>query len=149
MLTPSSSSFWVQICLYNNPSLWWNLRCDGNGTWIWEGICMGTLIIIHGGSYMKEISLLVSSATVMILCTNTGSMCKCMIAEKSSSAGSYRSKILGAILAQLTLHAAVQGRMGPYPIMMKDCNSLGVGQHKNKHHRSISTTQTHADVYEF
>ncbi len=32
---------------------------------------MGTLIIIHGRSYMKEVSPLVSSATVMILFTNT------------------------------------------------------------------------------
>jgi hypothetical protein len=70
---------------------------------------------------------------------------KCTIAEKSSSAGSYRGKILGAILAQLILHAAVQGRMGPYPIIMDNCNNLEVVQHRNKPHRSLSTTQTHAN----
>jgi hypothetical protein len=107
---------------------------------------MGTLIIIHDGSYMREVSPNICSAAVMIVCTFTGLLCKCTIAEKSTAAGSYHGEILGAILAQLILHAAVQGRLGPYPVIMEDCDNLGVVCHINKPRHPLSTTQIHADV---
>jgi hypothetical protein len=107
---------------------------------------MGSFAIIHDGSYMKEISPDICLATVMILCTITGSLCKCTIVEKSTSAGSYRGEILGAILAQLILHAAAQGQMGPYPVIMEDCNNLGIVWHGNKPQWPLSTTQLQADV---
>ncbi len=62
---------------------------------------MRSLIIIHNGFYMKEVSPHISSAAVMILCFLTGCTCKCTIAKYSADAGSYRGEILGAILAQL------------------------------------------------
>jgi hypothetical protein len=82
----------------------------------------------------------------MIYCTQCGSVCKCTIAEKSEAARSYRGKILGAIITQLILHAAVQGKMGPYPIILEDCDKLGIVQHGNTPHRSLSITQLHADL---
>ncbi len=82
----------------------------------------------------------------MIYCTQRGSVCKCTIAEKSEAAGSYRGKILGAIIVQLILRAAVQGKMGPYPIILEDCDNLGVLQHGNTPYRLLSTTQMHADL---
>jgi hypothetical protein len=82
----------------------------------------------------------------MIYCTLSGFICKCTIAEKSSSAGSYRGEIFGAILAQLILSAAVQGRMGPYPISTIDCDNLGVVRHGNMFRWPLATTQPQADV---
>ncbi len=145
--TPTSISFWDKIQLYNNPSLWWNLHCNGDGSWIWEGLCMGSLIITYDRSYMWEVLPHICSAAVMSVCTVSGSLCKCTIAEKSPASGSYRGELLGAILAQLILHAAVQGRMGPYPVILEDCNNLGMVRHGNKPHRPLSMTQTHADVW--
>jgi hypothetical protein len=81
---------------------------------------MGTLIVIHDGLYMREVSPNICSAAVRIVCTFTGSLCKCTIAEKSTAAGSYRGEILGAILAQLILQAAVQRQVGPYPVIIED-----------------------------
>jgi hypothetical protein len=107
---------------------------------------MGSLVIIHGGSYMKEVSPDLCSAAIMIYCTSTSSLCKCTIAEKTASAGSYRGEILGVILAQLFLHAVVQGRMGPYPVAAIDCDNLGMVRHGNKPRRPLSTTQSQADV---
>ena len=107
---------------------------------------MGSLVINHDGSYMKEISPDICLAAVITFCTITGSLCKCTIAEKLTSAGSYRGEILGAILAQLILHASVHGEMGPYPIKMEDCNNLGIVRHSNKPGRPLSTTQPQADV---
>jgi hypothetical protein len=107
---------------------------------------MGSLVIIHDGSYMKEVSQYVCSAAVMIYCTHRGSICKCTLAEKSEAARSYRGEILGAIITQLIIHATVQGKMGPYPAILDDCDNLGVVQHGNTPHRSLSTTQMHADL---
>jgi hypothetical protein len=107
---------------------------------------MGSLVIIHDGSYMKEVSQYVCFAAVMIYCTQCASVCKCTITEKSEAAGSYCGKILGAIITQLILRAAVQGKMGPYPVILGDCDNLGIVQHGNTPHRSLSTIQTHADL---
>jgi hypothetical protein len=144
--TTIPSTFWEQIWMHNNPSLWQNLQCDGDGTWIWEGLCMGSLVIIHDGSYMKKVSQYVCSAAVMIYCTQRGSVCKCTITEKSEAARSYRGKILGAIITQFILRAAVQGKMGPYPIILEDCDNLGIVQHGHTPRRLLSTTQTHTDL---
>jgi hypothetical protein len=83
------ASFWENIRSMKNPSMWNNLRCNGNGTWIHDGLCMGLLIMVHNGSYMREVSASISAAAVMILCTVTGSICTCTIAEHSASASSY------------------------------------------------------------
>jgi hypothetical protein len=106
---------------------------------------MGSLKI-HDGSYMREILPHICSAAVMIVYTVSGSLCKCTITEKSTAAGSYQGEISGAILAQLILHAAVQERMGPYPVILEDCDNLGVVRHGNKPCQLLSRTQTHADV---
>jgi hypothetical protein len=107
---------------------------------------MGSLIIIHDRSYIQKVLPHICSAAIMIVCTVSGSLCKCTIAGKSPAAGSYQGEVLSAILTQLILHAAVQGRMGPYPVILENCNNLGVVRHGNKPHHPISTTQTHADV---
>jgi hypothetical protein len=63
-----------------------------------------------------------------------------------TTAGSYQGDILGAILAQLILHTAVQERMGLYPIILEDCDNLGVVRHGNKPRHQLSMTQTHSDI---
>ncbi len=102
--------------------------------------------MIHDGSYMKDVSTSISAAAVMILCVVAGSICKCTIAEYSASASSYRGEILGAIITQIILWAAVARKMGPYPIMTEDCNNNGVILHGNSPYRPLSGTLTQADV---
>jgi hypothetical protein len=139
-------SFWDNIGAYGNKSLWKNLRCDGDGSWINNGICTGSLVIIHDGLFMREISPYTLSAAVMIYCKTTKKVCKCTIAEQSQSAGSYRGEILGGVVTQLILCATVQGRMGPYPLTFEDCKNDGVVKHGNTPFRPLSSTQSNADV---
>jgi hypothetical protein len=103
-------------------------------------------MIVHDGSYMKEVSPVVCSAAILIYCKLTGSSCKCTIAEKSLSAGSYCGEILGTILTQLILRAAVQGRMGPYPVIIEDCDNDGVVKYGNAPFQTLSLTQTQSDI---
>jgi hypothetical protein len=78
-----SLGFEFNLRSYGNESLWRSLDYDGDGSWILEGMLNRFLIIIHGGSYMKEISPLISSADTMIYCTVAKKRCKCTWAEKS------------------------------------------------------------------
>jgi hypothetical protein len=102
-------SFWNNIDAYGNDSLWKNLQCDGDGSWIYNGICNVTLVIIHDGSFMKEISPHTSFAAIMIYCKMTKKVCKCTIIEKSQSAGSYQGEILGGVVTQLILRKQFKG----------------------------------------
>ncbi len=141
-----STSFWDNIRSYGNPSMWKNLQCYGNGSWVWQGLSSGSLVIVHDGLYMKEISPFVCSATVIIHSITTGSSCKCTIAKNTLYAGSYCGKILGTILTQLILRAAVQGRIGPYPVIIEYCNNKGVIKNGNTPYWPITTTQIQSDV---
>ncbi len=95
---------------------------------------------------MKEISPYILSAAILIYCKTTKKVCKCTIAEQSQSAGSYRGEILGGVVTQLILRAAVQVRMGPYPLTIEDCNNDGVVKHGNTPFRPLLSTQLNADV---
>jgi hypothetical protein len=64
-----SLGFEFNLRSYGNESLWWSLDYDGDGSWILEGMSNKSLIMIHDGSYMKEIPPLISSAATMIYCT--------------------------------------------------------------------------------
>jgi hypothetical protein len=55
----------------SHPTLWLSLNFDGNGSWILDSLLNCSLIIIHDGSYMKEISPKINTAATMIYCTMT------------------------------------------------------------------------------
>jgi hypothetical protein len=95
---------------------------------------------------MQEVSPKICLAAVMIRCTTSDQTCKCTIAKYSESTSSYHGKILGAIITQLILGAAVTGQMGPYPIMTEDCDNNGVVMHGNRHYWPLSASQTRSNV---
>ena len=131
---------------YGNETLWELLDYDGDGSWILEGMINRSLIIIHDGSYMKEISPLISAAATMIYCTIAKKRCKCTWAEKSESAGSYRGEILGGIVTQLILRAAATGYKGKIPRVGEDCDNNGAVTHGNTPHVPLTANQTQADL---
>ena len=45
----------------SHPTLWLSLNFDGDGSWILDGLLNRSLIIIHDGLYMKEISPKISA----------------------------------------------------------------------------------------
>ena len=141
-----TSSFMQNIHNNSNPSLWKTLKCDGDGSWIIQGLLTGTLLVSHDRSYMKEVATDICSAAVMIYCTRSAMKCTCTIAEISPSASSYRGEILGAILAQLILRAASTGTMGPFPVLNEDCDNNGVVLHGNDFTKPLPASQKQADV---
>jgi hypothetical protein len=54
---------------FANQTLWFSLDYDGDGSCILDGMLTQSLVIIHDGSYMRELSPYISSAATMIYCT--------------------------------------------------------------------------------
>jgi hypothetical protein len=69
-LNPPTELFDV-LRSYGNDSLWRHLEIDGDGKWLRRGLLLGTLIMVHDGSYMRDVAPDVSSAAVIIKCTRT------------------------------------------------------------------------------
>lgn len=84
------TAFWDTLRGFPNQSLWTHLDCDGDGEWIQAGIRRGSLCIVHGGSYMRELTEKVCSASVYIYCKATGQKVKCGVTDHSSEARNYR-----------------------------------------------------------
>jgi hypothetical protein len=141
-----SLDFETNLRSYCNKTLWKSLDYDGDGLWILEGMINRSLIIIHDGSYMNEISPLISSAASMIYCTKAKKRCKCTWTEKSESAGSYQGEILGGIMTQLILKAAATGYKGKIPHVKADCDNNGIITGGNTPHIPLSANQTQVDL---
>ncbi len=64
-----TSGFENAIKGFANQSLWASLEYNGGGSWILDGMLAQSLVIIHDGSYMRDLSPCISSAATMIHCT--------------------------------------------------------------------------------
>jgi hypothetical protein len=131
---------------FANQSLWVSLDYDGDNSWILEGMLAQSLIIIHDGSYMREISPIISSAATMIFCTIAKVQCKCTWAKMLTLAGSYHGKILGGVMMQLILHAAAASYHGTIPPVMVDCDNNGIVFRGNNSSRPLPTSQSQVDL---
>ena len=143
---PVATDFWEVLHSFENQSLWRYFHCDGDGKWIHNGLLLGTLVIVHDGSYMKEVAQDVCSAGFMIYCTHTRCRAKGTVVEKSDSADNYRAEVLGGIMIQLVLKAASQLQSSPYAPVQIHCDNLGVVNHGNTPTRSLKEKQAQADA---
>jgi hypothetical protein len=148
MYVPSSpvSGFEQTMGHFANQSLWGSLEYNGDGSWILNSMLAQSLIIIHNGLYMKEISPDTCSAETMIYCTTTKYQCKCTWAEHSASSGSYRGEILGRIMTQLILNAVSLSYKGSILPVVVGCDNNGVVSHSNAPLQSLPTNQPQADA---
>ena len=95
---PKSTRFWDVLRSFKNQSLSRHLSCDGGGEWIHREMLMGSLCIVHDGSYLVDLDTEVCLAGLVIFCTISRQTLKCAVAERSSEAGNYRGEILGGII---------------------------------------------------
>jgi len=140
------TDFWAVLHGFENQSLWRNFQCDGDGKWIHQGLLLGTLVIVHDGSYMPLLSKKACSAAFMILDTHTNNRAKGVVAERSDNADNYRAEILGGLMVQLVLRAASQNRASPYAPVRIDCDNDGVVKHGNAPGRKLKEKQAQSDI---
>jgi hypothetical protein len=108
-------TFLAMLATFGNSILWDNLSVDGDGGWICTGIDMGTLCIVHDGSYMAEEATNLCSAGVVIFCPRSQQWLKVFMAEGSNAASNYHGELLGAVISLLILRAASVGIVPPIP----------------------------------
>jgi hypothetical protein len=111
---------------FANQSLWLSLDFDGDGSWILDGMLAQSLIIIHDGSYMKEVTTHISLVATMIYCRIAKAQCKCTWAKQSASAGSYPGEILSEVMTQLILNAAASKCHDAIPLLWLIVITMGL-----------------------
>ncbi len=144
--SPPMSGFEHTMQHFSNQTLWVLIDYSGDGCCILNEMIAQSLVIIHNGSYMKEVSPNICSVATMIYCTIAKAWCKCTWAERSSSAGPYREKFLRGLMMQLILNAAASAYHGVIPLVVVDCDNNGVVSHGNAPLCSLPTNQAQADV---
>ena len=108
------SRFWETLRSFNNVAIWKYFLCDRDCKWICQELLMGSLAIMHDGSYMKEVEKDVCSTAFMLYCRITKNRCKGAAAERSQLAYNYQAEILrgdtcatGAVSSISTAHIAI------------------------------------------
>jgi hypothetical protein len=114
---------------FANQSLWVSLEYDGDGSWILNGMLAQSPVIIHDGSYMRDLSPCISSVATMIYCMIAKVQYKCTWAEQSTSAGPYCGEILSGVMTQLILHKAASTYHDTIPPVVMDCDNNDVISH--------------------
>ena len=140
------TDFWEVLRSFENQSLWRYFHCDGDGRWIHRGLLMGSLVIVHDGSYMPEVEKGICSAGYMVYCKVTKQRAKGTVVEASSGADNYRGEVLGGLMVQLLLRAASQQRHSPYAPVAIKCDNMGVVKHGNAPSCALKEKQAQADV---
>jgi hypothetical protein len=140
------SSFLETLESYGNDSLWENLTVDGDGEWIRHGLALGTLCIVHDGSYMPEEAVDLCSAGVVIFCRSSRNWLKVSVVECSHDASNYRGELLGAVLSLLILQAATTASEAPSSLPTLYCDNRGVIFHCNSQLVALSEKQKHANL---
>ena len=143
---PVSTSFWEVLHSFENQTFWKNFHCDGDGEWIHRGLILGSLVMVHDGSYMPHVSTEVCSAAIYIYCQITKNVAKGVIVEHTPDADNYRAELLGGLMTQLVLRAASRRSSSPYKTANIYCDNQGVLNHGNAPHKSLCEKQAQADV---
>lgn len=92
--------------LYRLKKEWHSRLCnsfviDDDGVRIPSAAQRNSLIIVHNGSYMPGLDPSISSAALVILCSQTGKMGSFTVCERthSATASNYRAEVIGGLLA--------------------------------------------------
>jgi len=143
-VTPQT--FLESLQSFDNQSLFKHFRCDGDGEWIEQAVLRGSLVVVHDGSYKKELDAKVCGAATVLYCTVTKKRCSACVVERSEAADNYRAEILGGIITQLILNAACRDESKDYPAVSVDCDNKGVVFHGNAPGRVLKEKQAQSDV---
>jgi hypothetical protein len=127
--------------------IWRGSTFDEDGEWIVGAIRLGTLLIVHDGSYMPQMDKSICSAGIVLLCTQTGLMGTIKCCEKTNprTASNYRGELIGAVIASYILTLASEHSSSNRAVQMY-CDNLGVIHHASHPESPIKDKQPQSDV---
>jgi hypothetical protein len=127
--------------------LWDDLKVSGGTGWLAEAIQDESIVAVSDGSYLPKLYPNLCSTALIFECTRGRGRLVVSFAEKSSSANTYRGKLLGLMAVHLILLAVstvspdIQGSVHIY----SDC--LGaLKKVKDLPHERIPSRCWHADI---
>ena len=150
--SPVRRSFMQRLRALPNQSLWRTLKISGDGSWIYNGLMRGTLIMVSDGSYNDRIARDVCSCAAILHCKETQNRASVTWVERTSTqcATNFRAEILGSIAIQLLLSVALDGKyVSPSCRPRVGCDNKGVVFHGNHPHRPLASTQRQADLLRY
>ena len=83
---------------------------------------------------------------LLVFCTHSRQRAKGSVVERTCTANNYRGEILGGLMVQLVLRAALAGHVPPYLPVTIDCDNKGVVSHGNTVQRALRDKQPQADA---
>ena len=107
---------------------------------------MGSLVMVHDGSFMPDKDEDVCATAFCIYCINTINRYKGAAAEYLKEADNYWAEIQGRTLVNLILRAASQHRSSPYRTENIECDSAGAVSHGNASKRGLEEKKVQADA---
>ena len=111
-----------------------------------HGLVMGSLVIMHVGSYMPHGIKDVCSAGFMIYSKNSRLRAKGVVVQRSTDVDNYRSEILDGIMIQLVLRAASRFRHSLYAPVSVLSGKFGVVTYANAPHCALKEKQPQVDA---
>ena len=143
--TSTPSKFAGCLGSFPNQSLLTNFVYDGDREWIRRGLGLGTIQLVHDGSYTQKVDQTDCSAAFIIVCNASGHSARGTVAERSANADNYREEALGAMCGVLALRAASR-RAYRCRECRAFCENLGIVKHASRPTTSLPEKQVQADV---
>ncbi|EJK71944.1 hypothetical protein THAOC_06571 [Thalassiosira oceanica] len=135
--------------LPNQPGLWDNAECDGDGWWIGESLNNGDLVVVSDGSYKSEKAIDVCSCAFRLLCKRRKFKFQCTWAERIPEAGIYRGEILGALGYLIVLRVVTSREsfsVQPRTVAKGIADNTGVIKRARNPNAPLKMNQSQADV---
>ncbi len=122
------------------------MHIDGDGEWIREGLCHGTISIAHDGSFIQEESLDICSAAVIMYCSSSNQWAKISVAECLESADNFCGQLLGAVIIQYIIQAAAADLPGILGLVCLYYDHQGVIAHRNSSRKVLPDKQAQSNL---
>ena len=116
------STFWDNIHVVKNESVTRNLRCDGDGSWIWQVSCQ----VLWSLSAMGHTWRRSPHIYARLPSWYTANLLKIHAIAQWLSPLNWKGVTVVRSLVEsspIVLRDAITGRMGPYPLVTEDCDN--------------------------
>lgn len=144
---PSVPTLHEVIDSFDDDTIWERFSYDGS--WLLHALLQGTLVIVHDGSFMPQLSLDACSCAFVLYCSSSDKLAIGSFAEESENADNYRGEWLGCIGALQVLLAVISTTsvsLDSIPPVNAHCDNMGVINHNANLTRSLSEDQAQADL---
>ena len=134
---------------YGGKWFWEDIQCPDGTEWMAEAMKNGTLTSVTDGSYMEHLHRNMSGAMWIIQDRASGKRVQGSLAEWSTTAGSYRGKLLGMLAVRVFLLAAEEYYRASTTDQrgnLVSCDNMGALHTFAKECKQVPASSSNADI---